>query len=63
MFYFGLAHLLFLGVSDLFCCFYSVLMEISTTVDPDQMPHNLANDLGLHYLPVTLLRVSRVRVG
>ena len=25
---------------------------------PDQMPHSAASDLGLHCLPITLLRVS-----
>ena len=29
--------------------------------DPDQMPHSLASDLGLHYLPDTLLGVSRLK--
>ena len=29
--------------------------------DADQMPHSAASDLGLHYLPVTLLRVSRLQ--
>ena len=29
--------------------------------DPDQMPHSAASDLGLHCLPVTLLRVSRLK--
>ena len=29
--------------------------------DPDQMPHSLVSDLGLHRLPVTLLRVSRLQ--
>ena len=29
--------------------------------DPDQMPHSVASDLGLHCLPVTLLRVSRLQ--
>ena len=35
-------------------------MEIllSNNVDPDQTPHNVASDLGLHCLPMTLLRVS-----
>ena len=28
--------------------------------DPDQMPHSMASDLGLHCLPVTLLHVSRL---
>ena len=29
--------------------------------DPDQMPHSSASDLGLRYLPVKLLRVSRLQ--
>ena len=29
--------------------------------DPDQMPHNVASDLGLHCLPVTLSGVSRLQ--
>ena len=29
------------------------------SVDPDQMPHYVASDLGLHCLPMTLLSVSR----
>ena len=32
---------------------------LANTVDPDQMPHYVASDLGLHCLPMTLLRVSR----
>ena len=28
-------------------------------VDPDQMPHYVASDLGLHCMPMTRLRVSR----
>ena len=37
------------------------LMEnpVANTVDPDQMPHYMASDLGLHCLPMTLLQVSR----
>ena len=27
--------------------------------DPDQTPHSAASDLSLHYLPITLLGVSR----
>ena len=26
---------------------------------PDQMPHSVASDLGLHCLPITLYRISR----
>ena len=29
--------------------------------DPDQMPCSTASDLGLHCLPITLLRVSRLQ--
>ena len=29
--------------------------------DPDQTPRSVASDLGLHCLPVTLLRVSRLQ--
>ena len=38
----------------------SVLMENPVcNVGPDQTPHHVASDLGLHCLPLTLLRVSR----
>ena len=29
--------------------------------DPDQIPRYAASDLGLHYLPITLLGVSRLQ--
>ena len=29
--------------------------------DPDQMPHSVASDLGLHCLPIALLGVSRLQ--
>ena len=29
--------------------------------DPDQMPHSVASDLGLHCLPITLLQVSQLQ--
>ena len=29
--------------------------------DPNQMLHSAASDLGLHCLPITLLRVSRLK--
>ena len=51
-----------LGVSGIFCLFYSIFdgkILLENTLDPDQMPHDVASDLGLHCLPVTLLRVSR----
>ena len=30
--------------------------------DPDQMPQNVASDLGVHYLPITLLEFSRLKL-
>ena len=33
----------------------------SNSGDPDQMPHFVASDLGLHCLPNTLLGVSRLQ--
>ena len=30
--------------------------------DPDQTPRSVASDLGLHCLPITLLRVSRLQL-
>ena len=43
------------------CHFISFLMEIllAKNVDPDLMPHDVASDLGLHCLPMTLLQVSQ----
>ena len=32
---------------------------MANNVDPDQMPHYVASDLGLHCLPMTCLRVSQ----
>ena len=29
--------------------------------DPDQMLHSAASDLGLHCLPITFLRISRLQ--
>ena len=50
-----------LRVLGLFCRFYSIFdgKLLANTVDPDQMPHHVASDLGLHCLPVTLFGVSR----
>ena len=45
-----------LGVSGLFCCFYSIfLWKIlsANSIDPDETPHYLASDLGLHCLHLT----------
>ena len=32
------------------------------SVDPDQMPHSAASDLGLHCLPVTLLGCLQAKI-
>ena len=32
---------------------------LANNVDPDQMPHYVASDLGLHCLSMTLLQVSK----
>ena len=49
------------GVSGLLCCFFLYLMKNphSNNVDPDKMPQYVLADLGLHCLPMTLLRVCR----
>ena len=43
-------------------CFYSIFdgkILLANNADPDQMPHDVASDLDLHCLPLTLLWVSR----
>ena len=34
-------------------------LVLAHNADPDQLPHDVASDLGLHCLPMTLLRVFR----
>ena len=46
---------LFLSISFNFR--YKILL--ANNVDPDQTPNYVASDLGLHWLTITLLRVSR----
>ena len=50
------------GVSSLFCRFIFIFsffvvflwkILLAKTVDPDQTPHHVASDLGLHFLPMT----------
>ena len=45
-----------LGMKGLFCRFIRFLVKIllANNVEPDQTPHNVASDLGLHCLPTTL---------
>ena len=51
-----------LGMSGLFCLFYSNFdgKLLANNVDPDQTPHYVASDLGLHCLLMALLWVSRL---
>ena len=53
--------LVILGWWVYFVAFILFLMEnlLANNVDPDQMPNYVASYLGLHCLPITLLRVSR----
>ena len=39
-------------------CFIEILVLNANIVDPDQMPHSAASDLGPHYLPITFLCIS-----
>ena len=50
-----------LGLSGYFVAFIQFLLEnpVANNVDPDQTPHDVASDLGLHCLPSTPLRFSR----
>ena len=49
-----------LGASGLSCRFYFMFdgNPVSKNADPDKTPHHVASDLGLHCLPVALLRIS-----
>ena len=44
-------------LSLLFYFWWKILS--ANNIDPDQTPHYVASDLGLHCFPVTLSRVSR----
>ena len=50
-----------LGQSSLFCILFYFRWKIllASNVGPDQKPHYVASDLGLHCLPMTILWVSR----
>ena len=38
----------------------SHLTLLANSVDPGQTPHYVASDLGLHFLPMTIIRVSMI---
>ena len=42
-------------------CFIEIPVLNANSVDTDQMPLFAASDLGLHYLPITFLEVSRLK--
>ena len=44
----------------LFC--WKILLHVANTVDPEQTPHFVASDLGLHCLPMTLFTGFQVRM-
>ena len=46
------------SIVSLYSVFWRKIL-LANSVHPDQMPHYVASDLGLHCLPITLLRVSR----
>ena len=49
-----------LGVSGLFWHFHSIFdgkVLLANNIEPDQVPYYVTSDLGLHYLPMTLLWV------
>ena len=51
-----------LGVSGLFYRFYFIFDEkLVNTVNPDQTPHYVASDLGLHYFPDDLFTGFQVK--
>ena len=51
----------FRGAESILLLLFYFLLKIllENNVDPKQMPHYVASDLGLHCLPITLLQVSR----
>ena len=51
------------GYFLLFLYFIEIPIIKANIVDPDQTPQSGASDLDLHCLPITLLRVSRLKTG
>ena len=47
------------SVLSLILFFFLWKILLANYVDPDQMPHYVMSDLGLHCLPMTLLGVSK----
>ena len=56
----------FRGAKSILSLLFYFLCKIvlANNVDPDQMPHHVASNLGLHCLPMTLLPDARqIRLG
>ena len=47
----------FRGVRSILCFYSNSKILFANIVDPDQPPHSVGSDLGLHYLPMTFLQV------
>ena len=52
------------GVSGLFLSLFikEILVFSASSVDLDKMPHSVASDLGLHYLPMSLTWDTRAQL-
>ena len=61
MLYIGRVHLSYRDVGSVLSMLVYFLWKIllENNVDPDQTPHYVASDVGLHSSPMTLLQVSR----
>ena len=46
------------GIFYRFCSIFFWKILLANNVNPDETPHCMASDLGLHCVPMTLLRVS-----
>ena len=57
---FGRVHFLYKG-SLLLSCFVEISKLNANSVDPDQISHSVASDLGLHCLPMSLLWDARLK--
>ena len=55
----SICHFRGVGSILLFLFYFGWKILLANNVDPDQMPHNVASDLGLHSFPMTLLLVSK----
>ena len=51
-----------LWTGQVLLCFVEFHVIFANSVDPDQRLHSVALDLGLHCLPVILLRASRLKL-